>query len=624
MRRGILIVFLVAMTLGCAALAQQPNGSRYIVELNDEAVATAPDAASLARELAATYGGTIESTRGPGVFVMITLPARARLLRSDRRVRQVAEAPKTLKPAPLGNGSMSWTLTYDGAGNISAMGNDVYRYDSAGRLLTATVDNPNNTMSYTYDSFGNRTSATGGANAAKCVGGTDCDKPITVNPATNHLTGSGSPCVDDAGNVVGQGVCYDAAGNLNRLDAGTTFTYDAMSMVSSDSVANAQYIYTADNERIAVYGLGTWTWTLRDLANHPLREFTSSDTATTWGTANLTWTRDYVWRGNALLASEARTSPADPTIVTEHFHLDHLGTPRLVTNGSGGKVGVHSYYPFGGEIDLNPFEAPESELKFTSHARDTGRGGGLSLDYMHARSYTATIGRFLSVDSGEAEFERPQTWNRYSYALDTPLVYVDPDGRSVVINGDTEEERRKALEALKHSLHDTFAASRLMMVKVGDHFEAKVAGSLDEFKGGSDTAFTVGTAIGLSAKIGIGFGAVDPSNHGASTNQVAGTHDSNITVDPNAFPQILGGLYQTVDSAIQHEFGHALGYATMGLDDLKVAALWGLGTNEQALYSENLARAWYVKQIEMTYGKNSVAARAARRIYKPRLTHGVE
>jgi len=199
-------------------------------------------------------------------------------------------------------------------------------------------------------------------------------------------------------------------------------------MVTSETVTNSQFIYTASDERIATYALGTWTWTIRDLANHPLREFTSSDTSTTWGTANLMWTRDHVWRGNALLASEARTSAADATIVTEHFHLDQLGTPRLVTNGNGGKVGVHSYYPFGGEIDLNPFEAPESQLKFTSHSRDTGRGGGLSLDYMHARSYTSTLGRFLSADPVLGRLRAPQSWNRYAYAMNRPLVFVDPTG----------------------------------------------------------------------------------------------------------------------------------------------------------------------------------------------------
>src|SRR5205823_3066557 len=120
--------------------------------------------------------------------------------------------------------------------------------------------------------------------------------------------------------------------------------------------------------------------------------------------------------------------------VTEHFHLDHLGTPRLVTNANGGKIGYHAYYPFGGEIDLNPFEAPENKLKFTAHARDTGRNGGISLDYMHARSYSADVGRFLSIDpvlDAKNAIHNPQQWNRYSYVYNNPLNWTDPTGSQV-------------------------------------------------------------------------------------------------------------------------------------------------------------------------------------------------
>ena len=38
-----------------------------------------------------------------------------------------------------------------------------------------------------------------------------------------------------------------------------------------------EYIYTAEDERIATYDGGTWTWSIRDLQAHPLREYTSTD-----------------------------------------------------------------------------------------------------------------------------------------------------------------------------------------------------------------------------------------------------------------------------------------------------------------------------------------------------------
>jgi murein DD-endopeptidase MepM/ murein hydrolase activator NlpD len=52
---------------------------------------------------------------------------------------------------------------------------------------------------------------------------------------------------------------------------------------------------------------------------------------------------------------------------------------------------------------------------------------------MLARYYSAGLGRFLSVDpaADSVELENPQTWNRYTYALNNPLRFNDPDGEHV-------------------------------------------------------------------------------------------------------------------------------------------------------------------------------------------------
>ncbi len=39
-------------------------------------------------------------------------------------------------------------------------------------------------------------------------------------------------------------------------------------------------------------------------------------------------------------------------------HLDHLGTPRLITNAAAQKVAYHAYYPFGEEATADHGEAP--------------------------------------------------------------------------------------------------------------------------------------------------------------------------------------------------------------------------------------------------------------------------
>ncbi|MCU1227508.1 MAG: hypothetical protein JWO97_392 [Acidobacteria bacterium] len=80
-------------------------------------------------------------------------------------------------------------------------------------------------------------------------------------------------------------------------------------------------------------------------------------------------------------------------------------------------------------------------------------------------------------------------------------------------------------------------------------------------------------------------------------------------------------IYENLDSAIQHEFGHAPGIESMGAQGKMQANLLGYGTNEQAVHAENKARAAYIKQAETHFGRNRVAARAAHLVYRARNTH---
>jgi RHS repeat-associated protein len=62
----------------------------------------------------------------------------------------------------------------------------------------------------------------------------------------------------------------------------------------------------------------------------------------------------------------------------------------------------------------------------TQKERDIETG----LDYFGERYYASTQGRFISVDplGASAIVSDPQSFNRYTYVLNNPLKYVDPDG----------------------------------------------------------------------------------------------------------------------------------------------------------------------------------------------------
>jgi RHS repeat-associated protein len=104
--------------------------------------------------------------------------------------------------------------------------------------------------------------------------------------------------------------------------------------------------------------------------------------------------------------------------IVEYYHLDALGSVRVVTDQNAQVVARHDFLPFGEEWNP-PANAKEKKL-FTGHERDAETG----LDYFGARYYRPQMGRFTSPDPigllGGGNF--------YAYVGNNPLRYIDPDG----------------------------------------------------------------------------------------------------------------------------------------------------------------------------------------------------
>ena len=104
----------------------------------------------------------------------------------------------------------------------------------------------------------------------------------------------------------------------------------------------------------------------------------------------------------------------------------------------------------------------------TQKERDNETG----LDYFLARYYSSTQGRFTSVDPFNialdtqqaaeinpqraralfnAYLSQPQQWNRYAYAINNPLLYVDPDGEAIQLSND-KDERERQMQALREEV----------------------------------------------------------------------------------------------------------------------------------------------------------------------------
>ncbi|MCB1036890.1 MAG: RHS repeat-associated core domain-containing protein, partial [Acidobacteria bacterium] len=190
-------------------------------------------------------------------------------------------------------------------------------------------------------------------------------------------------------------------------------------------------------------------WTLRDLGGKALTVY-----ETVGGNGGIwTWKKDYVHDDRSLVAAETDVAWPRQRLA---YTVDHLGSPRLITTASGGLHSEHHYLGFGDELTGSAGE----ELLFTGHERDHGEPGAADdLDYMLARYYSPQMGRFLSVDPARSltSSERPQTWNRYAYALNNPLAYVDPDGEQVQLIFQTVNASNVAIGSLANTA--AFAAN---------------------------------------------------------------------------------------------------------------------------------------------------------------------
>jgi RHS repeat-associated protein len=347
-------------------------------------------------------------------------------------------------------GGLNWstgTYVFDGTGNIRAIGPDRYRYDGVSRLLGTQIQLPeldpdtdsfddgfergsacnwdyrtpdpgdctgeltreaNQTTS--YDAFTNLTSTT--------TDGTTQNIPASL--ATNRLT---SASYDERGNTTGWNgnvYDYDRLNQLRRLEAGSQ---------------KWQYAYAADGERIATVKSpstvdGPRKITIRGLGGQVLREFELDNAA-----AAPEWKRDWIY-GNGLLAAVSYDAGHIALESAVHFTLDHLGSPRIVTDDSAVKIAEHTYWPYGTEATT--FDQDDLAMKFTGHERDLNAGSspGDDYDYMHARSFSAVAGRFLQYDP--ARGLSPRSLNRYSYVSGRPITSKDPDGREIIVVWDED------------------------------------------------------------------------------------------------------------------------------------------------------------------------------------------
>jgi RHS repeat-associated protein len=296
------------------------------------------------------------------------------------------------------NGNVLST-TYNGGGLTYTQS---FGYDALNRLTTS-VENGGASWSQTngYDRYGNRWIDLGGGT-----------QNLYFNTSNNRINGGS----------------YDNGGNLLN-DGLHTYTYDGENKISKVDGVLA-YVYDGEGQRVRKL-VGENRRFVYGIAGELISEFDGS-------TGSLQ--KEYIYGADGLVAT------IEPNAVnsngTRYLVSDHLGSPRVITNSAAGVVSRHDYKPFGEELSAGVggrtagmgFGIVDGvRQKFTSYERDSESG----LDFAGARFYSSGQGRFTSVDPlmASAVTGNPQTFNRYTYVLNSPLTLTDPTGMSAVNSG---------------------------------------------------------------------------------------------------------------------------------------------------------------------------------------------
>jgi RHS repeat-associated protein len=282
---------------------------------------------------------------------------------------------------------MSQLITIQVPGQNSLTYSQSYSYDQVNRLLSAS-EGANWNQQYGYDVYGNR----------------------WVQPSSTYIPNP---------SLTPQSLSAFSAAN-NRLTTALGFNYDAVGNLTSDpTTALNAMVYDAENRQTSYTKAGVTTHYDGDGRRVKKEEATGATV--------------FVYNAGGQLVAEYSDAGGGGTVTMSYLTSDHLGSTRVVTDGTGVVKARHDYLPFGEEIGSNiggrdgvtGYTAVDlTRQKFTGQQRDTESG----LDYFTARYYSSAQGRFTSPDLFGGFALAPQMLNLYAYTHNNPLNFVDPSG----------------------------------------------------------------------------------------------------------------------------------------------------------------------------------------------------
>lgn len=288
-----------------------------------------------------------------------------------------------------------------------------FGYDYAGRLSSADVSHANGEATahtYGYSPAGNlerhdRSNSRGNLTLANYRYGV-ASGPHAVSSVTEmtSITGEGGSLALFE---------YDANGRM-KSGLGNRYEYSCGGELAAVPSQDVTYRYGASGERVeSKWGPSTQRSETRLQVGPHLEVVLGQDGSETH--------ERHVMVGGRRLAVIRDGPDGSETVF---MHLDHLSSVAAVAWSNGNSAPV-AYGPYGLPYDTNGASTPVPRYGFTGAETLFGDGHVLQ---MAARMYAPSIGRMMAPDSLDDDPLKPQSINRYSYALDNPIRYTDPSG----------------------------------------------------------------------------------------------------------------------------------------------------------------------------------------------------
>jgi len=165
----------------------------------------------------------------------------------------------------------------------------------------------------------------------------------------------------------------------------------------------------------------------------------------------------------------------------QFYHKDGLGSTRLLTDAFGGVSESYNYDAYG---NLITGDGSENPYLFAGEQRDVETG----LDYLRARYYDSTLGRFISRDAYQGSLNDPMSQHKYQYAHANPVVNTDPSGYATF----TQIAAASAFLTTLAGLSYTTGAAGAVLADGGSLGDAVAL--YDQFFAGMLDSLTVGTS----------------------------------------------------------------------------------------------------------------------------------